>query len=141
MLLSLADVSFAYADAVTILGNVTYTFEPGWHGLTGPNGAGKTTLLRLIAGDLAPDRGRLRVLPPGLPLRSSPQAIEQLEPEVLAFAGEQTGIASRLRGRLGLDQSTLDRWDTLSPGERKRWQDRKSTRLNSSHLGISYAVF
>src|SRR5438045_8184477 len=22
-----------------------------------------------------------------------------------------------------------------------RWQDRKSTRLNSSHLGISYAVF
>src|SRR5262245_66573634 len=24
---------------------------------------------------------------------------------------------------------------------RARWQDRKSTRLNSSHLGISYAVF
>src|SRR5437899_5965175 len=23
----------------------------------------------------------------------------------------------------------------------KKWQDRKSTRLNSSHLGISYAVF
>src|SRR5437899_4549109 len=23
----------------------------------------------------------------------------------------------------------------------RRWQDRKSTRLNSSHLGISYAVF
>src|SRR5258705_5067316 len=24
---------------------------------------------------------------------------------------------------------------------RRLWQDRKSTRLNSSHLGISYAVF
>src|SRR5258705_7024810 len=28
----------------------------------------------------------------------------------------------------------LDRYDAC-------WQDRKSTRLNSSHLGISYAVF
>src|SRR5262249_22545525 len=119
MLLSLADVSFAYADAVTILGNATYAFQPGWHRLTGPNGAGKTTLLRLIAGDLAPDRGRVRVLPAGLRLRTCPQAIEQLDPEVLAFAREQTGIAARLRGRLGLEQSTLDRWDTLSPGEQK----------------------
>src|SRR5258705_6200237 len=27
------------------------------------------------------------------------------------------------------------------PGARSRHEDRKSTRLNSSHLGISYAVF
>src|SRR5258705_3418751 len=27
------------------------------------------------------------------------------------------------------------------PGRRNAWRDRKSTRLNSSHLGISYAVF
>src|SRR5262249_39330121 len=100
MLLSLADVSFAYADAVTILDNATYAFEPGWHGLTGPNGSGKTTLLRLIAGDLAPDRGRVRVLPAGLRLCACPQVIERLDREVLAFAGEQTGIAARLRGQL-----------------------------------------
>src|SRR5262245_62915970 len=49
--------------------------------------------------------------------------------------------------------SQLDRWDlempgalsylpTIGPVRRDRWlQDRKSTRLNSSHLGISYAVF
>ncbi len=30
-------------------------------GLIGPNGAGKTTLLRLILGELAPDRGRVRL--------------------------------------------------------------------------------
>src|SRR5947209_16472990 len=27
------------------------------------------------------------------------------------------------------------------PGARRRWTDRKSTRLNSSHANISYAVF
>src|SRR5205814_8999943 len=37
-----------------------------------------------------------------------------------------------------LDQPALDQWprSLLSPT-----RDRKSTRLNSSHLGISYAVF
>jgi ABC transport system ATP-binding/permease protein len=30
-------------------------------GLVGPNGAGKTTLLKLILGELAPDRGKLRL--------------------------------------------------------------------------------
>src|SRR5438045_7802221 len=30
---------------------------------------------------------------------------------------------------------------TTSRGSAPEWSDRKSTRLNSSHLGISYAVF
>src|SRR5258705_7918317 len=31
--------------------------------------------------------------------------------------------------------------ESLTPGRQHRARDRKSTRLNSSHLGISYAVF
>src|SRR6478735_4461044 len=33
------------------------------------------------------------------------------------------------------------RWSSMPTGDRCRWSDRKSTRLNSSHLVISYAVF
>src|SRR5690606_25923017 len=56
----------------------------------------------------------------------------------------------RLPGWLELvDANTLEvfdeRWsgvfDTLSPGDRFVFVDRKSTRLNSSHVKISYAVF
>src|SRR5207249_10120002 len=31
--------------------------------------------------------------------------------------------------------------DRGEPGEKRRFEDRKSTRLNSSHVSISYAVF
>src|SRR5258708_26243025 len=40
-----------------------------------------------------------------------------------------------LAGAHGLDE------DLLAPGDLRRDQDRKSTRLNSSHQIISYAVF
>src|SRR2546426_3735410 len=38
----------------------------------------------------------------------------------------------------GSDQSF---WANYDPNDDRAWQDRKSTRLNSSHLVISYAVF
>jgi len=122
MLLSLAHVSFAYADAVPILTEATHAFEPGWHGLIGANGSGKTTVLGLLAGALQPDRGVVRRTPTGLTVRSCPQGVEDLEPDVVAFAEASSGLAARLRGRLALDPRMLERWASLSPGERKRWQ-------------------
>src|SRR3712207_8650315 len=55
-----------------------------------------------------------------------------------------TGYAPRLADRLpGLDGCAFD--PTRLPhgyrGARRRRRDRKSTRLNSSHANISYAVF
>src|SRR5438045_8030365 len=45
-------------------------------------------------------------------------------------------IESEHRGRLRFDSN-----DGAGTRRRPRCSDRKSTRLNSSHLGISYAVF
>src|SRR5258705_6929598 len=55
-------------------------------------------------------------------------------------------IQGRLLVTLTLDEETLDMMsgDELNDDfydVRRHRQDRKSTRLNSSHLGISYAVF
>src|SRR3712207_8195316 len=48
--------------------------------------------------------------------------------------GEQAGDGQRARDAVGDDA-------VLEVDERDRHQDRKSTRLNSSHANISYAVF
>lgn len=59
MSLSLHD-TLVMLDGRTILADVNLVFEPGrFVGLVGPNGAGKTTLLRVLAGLIAPTRGRV----------------------------------------------------------------------------------
>lgn len=51
-----------HAGSTLILDDLTWRVGPGDRiGLVGRNGAGKTTLLRLLAGELAPQRGTRRV--------------------------------------------------------------------------------
>ena len=53
----------AYAvDGDDLVAGVDLTIEAGtFVGVVGPNGAGKTTLVRLLSGELAPGRGRVRI--------------------------------------------------------------------------------
>jgi ATPase subunit of ABC transporter with duplicated ATPase domains len=115
-------LSFAHNDSVPLLDSADFHLSSGWTGLVGENGAGKTTLLRLIAGDLRPDSGHVRAEPPSAVIVSCPQAVEHLTPEIERFAERSDAVARRLTGELALDAGDLQRWSTLSPGERKRWQ-------------------
>jgi ATPase subunit of ABC transporter with duplicated ATPase domains len=54
-------LSFAWSDGTWVFEDLDAAFGPGRTGLVGVNGSGKSTLLKLIAGQLAPADGTVRV--------------------------------------------------------------------------------
>lgn len=56
-----SSLSFAWPDGSPVLDDFHLTVGPGRTGLIGLNGSGKSTLLRLIAGELTPVQGHIKV--------------------------------------------------------------------------------
>jgi ATPase subunit of ABC transporter with duplicated ATPase domains len=118
--LDFENVAFYYESAAEPLFDaLTCRFSTGWTGIIGPNGSGKTTLLRLACAQLFPVAGSIR----------SPQRVIYCQqrtddpPKGLAsFLVAPDPPACELRGRLSVGDDWLDRWETLSHGERKRAQ-------------------
>ncbi len=117
----LRDASFRHGRAVEVLDGIDLSIDPGWTGVVGANGAGKSTLLRLIAGELQPTAGTVQVTT-AVPVVLCPQEVGDLSDDVRAMALDWSAVPAGLRSRLDLDVDDLDRWSSLSPGERKRWQ-------------------
>src|SRR5262245_55894971 len=117
--------------------DVTLVMEPGGVGLIGESGSGKTTLARALLGLLAPVSGTI-VYAPG----------DEAAANVPAVNVAAMDRAQRSRFRDAVQPVFQDGSEALDPRMRIGQSiaeglrsDRKSTRLNSSHLGISYAVF
>src|SRR3712207_3799129 len=97
--------------------------------LLGPSGCGKTTALRMVAGLESVTSGQIRI-----GSRDVTNVLPKYRDVAMVFqsyalyphmtVAENIGYPLKLRG-----------------GSREEREDRKSTRLNSSHANISYAVF
>ncbi|MET8676655.1 ABC-F family ATP-binding cassette domain-containing protein [Streptomyces sp. NPDC004647] len=128
-------LSFAWPDGTVVFDGFDLAVGPGRTGLIGLNGSGKSTLLRLIAGELDPGGGSVRVagemgyLPQNLVLdtalrvdaalgiaraRAALHAIEggDASEEHFAAVGDDWDVEERARAtldRLGLGHIGLDR--------------------------------
>ena len=142
--ISLRDVSLEWPDGSSALSHLTVSFGVGRIGVVGANGSGKSTLLKIIAGELAPTSGSVRVtaetayLPQDLILRSDATVADLLgirartdalaaiergstDPGDYDTLGDDWDVEARARQVLaeaGLEDLGLNRdVDTLSGGE------------------------
>ncbi len=127
------DADLARGDLV-LLSHATWRLGPGDRaGIVGVNGSGKTSVLSLLAGELAPSAGRVR-LGRTVSLQYLTQHLDDLDPESRVLAtvesirrvtrtatGEITATA--LLERFGFTGDRLTaRLGDLSGGERRRFQ-------------------
>jgi ATPase subunit of ABC transporter with duplicated ATPase domains len=136
-MITCAELSFSWPDGQFVLSGVNVAFGPGRTGLIGVNGSGKSTLLRLIAGELRPSSGVVRVagevgyLPQAITLGTN-RAVADL----LGISAVRAAIDAIERG--DVSETTFnaigDDWDI---SERARaWLDR----LGLAHLGLDQEV-
>jgi ATPase subunit of ABC transporter with duplicated ATPase domains len=131
---SFNSVEFSYPSSERpVLQNLGFELGPGWTGVVGENGAGKTTLLLLAAGLLAPGAGTVRRPGDSLYCPQRTDAIPEAW-EDLFYAGDNA--AGRIRSGLGIGDDWPYRWETLSHGERKRFQLAVALRRNPGFLAV-----
>ncbi|HEY3409199.1 MAG TPA: ABC-F family ATP-binding cassette domain-containing protein [Propionicimonas sp.] len=131
----LHQVNYERPDGRTLVDHLDWSIGPGARiGLVGVNGSGKTTLLRLLSGDLAPQRGRLKQ---GKTLRLGhlSQAVTELDDSEQVLESVQS-LQRATRLATGRDitstnlledfgftgQKLVTRIGELSGGERRRLQ-------------------
>ena len=129
------DLHFSWPDGAVLFHGLSFVVGPGRTGLIGANVSGKSTLLRLIAGELGPSGGSVRVagrvgylrqdltLDAALPVdevldiaraRRALRAIEhgEVAEELFAAVGDDWDVEERARAtldRLGLGRLEPDR--------------------------------
>ena len=113
-------VEFAYETmSAPLLRDLTLHLPLGWTGVVGANGSGKTTLLKLAVGAYRPVVGSVQG-----PEESvyCAQRTDDPPPLLGPLLAAMDGAAWEIKGRLGLEADWIERWESLSHGERKRAQ-------------------
>lgn len=123
-------VTFSWVTGEPLFSDLCFTLEPGWTGITGANGSGKSTLLSMLSGDIVPDAGRVVRTPSSLKATRCDQVSGFPDDAMRGFAHDESPDAGRLRSLLRLSVDDFSRWESLSPGEQKRWQIGAALYLN-----------
>ena len=119
-MMNFRNIFFTYPTMTKpLLENVTVSFSQGWTGVVGVNGAGKTTVLKLAAGMLTPQQGHAHIPENAI---YCPQRTDDAPEGLTELMSSVDSDACEIKGRLGIEEDWLKRWDTLSHGERKRAQ-------------------
>ncbi|MBW2514466.1 MAG: ABC-F family ATP-binding cassette domain-containing protein [Deltaproteobacteria bacterium] len=114
------NVNFAYGKATQALfTDLSLHLTKGWTGIVGANVVGKSTILKLATGELEPLSGDVAI--PEFPIYC-PQRTDTVPDHLQALVHAMDGDAFEIKGRLCIEDGWIDRWDTLSHGERKRAQ-------------------
>ena len=114
------NLSFAYDTATQpLFTNLSLHLTQGWTGIVGANGVGKSTILKLATRELKPLTGH--VIIPEFAIYC-PQRTDKVPDNLHALVQAMDGDAFEIKGRLCVEEDWVDRWTTLSHGERKRAQ-------------------
>lgn len=133
--MTLERVSWQLPDGRLLFSDLDETFDARRTGLVGRNGVGKSVLARLLAGRLAPARGRC--------LRSGPVAWlpQQIDAAPGASVADLAGLGDALAALQRIEQGSSDIADFEALGERWQLREHLQAELERMQLhGVSAAM-
>lgn len=135
--LTCTSLSFSWPDGTSVFHDLQIAFNGGRTGLVGVNGSGKSTLLKLIAGELVPSAGAVRVtgdvglLPQNVTLDTSLRV-----DEALGIAATRRALHAVEAGDVSEEHFTAigDDWDVEERAEATLGE------LGLGHIGLDRTI-
>ncbi len=132
--ISINSLTFGYPGSIEpIFKNFSVRLFSGWTGIVGPNGSGKSTLCKIVCGLLSPDAGQIEKSGPAIYCE---QRTDFMPEKFQYLINSYESFAFKIKIQLGIADEWIDRWESLSHGERKRCQIAAALYANSTILAV-----